>query len=468
MSAAVPGGWRARLPLRVRLIIIVLLMTATGLGLSAVFVTGVMRDYIYVQIDDQLGGALHGWAGRDIPRLDVDGPRLPSVYYLEKIYPDGTTLTFNDSDSAPLIDGVVPGQYPVTVESAPGSAEDIRWRVVADSRDGVTTVVGYSLAVETSMLRSLLFFQLIVGMVVLVAVGGIAQWIVRRALRPLREVETTAVAIAGGDLSRRVPEWPTSTEVGQLAFSLNTMLTRLQQSIDSARRKEEQMRRFVGDASHELRTPLTGVRGFAELYRSGATRDADMVLDRIEQEAGRMGVLVEDLLALTRAEQAPMDPVPVDMRPVCLDVVTSLRAAHPQRTIRVVDTTTETPFVAGDRQRLHRIIVNLVGNALIHGGPDARVTVGLSLKEGSVLVTVADDGVGMSEEDSRHIFGRFYRTDASRSRASGGSGLGLAIVKSLTESHGGTVEVRSAPGEGAVFTVTLPAVSGPPVAEPGH
>ena len=279
---------------------------------------------------------------------------------------------------------------------------------------------------------------------------------VRRAFRPLREVETTAVAIAGGDLSRRLPEWPRTTEVGQLADSLNTMLTRLQESIDSARRKEEQMRRFVGDASHELRTPLTGVRGFAELYRSGATRDADMVLDRIEQEAGRMGVLVEDLLALTRAEEAPMDPVPVDMRPVCLDVVTTMRVAHPERVIRVVDTTTADPVVAGDRQRLHRIIGNLVGNALIHAGPDARVTVGLATGEGTVLITVADDGCGMTEEDSRQIFGRFYRADASRSRASGGSGLGLAIVKSLTESHGGTVSVRSAPGEGSVFTVELP------------
>ena len=452
------GDWRARLPLRVHLIVIVLLMTATGLGLSAVFVTGVMRDYIYVQVDEQLGSALDGWAGRDIPRLAPDGPRLPSSFYLEKIYPDGASLTFNDSSGTPDVTGVEPGKYPVTVDSVPGSGGDNRWRVVADSRDGVTTIVGYSLVLEASMLRYLLFFQLVIGMVVLVAVGGIAQWIVRRAFRPLREVEKTAVAIAGGDLSRRLPDWPKTTEVGQLADSLNTMLTRLQESIDSARTKEEQMRRFVGDASHELRTPLTGVRGFAELYRSGATRDADMVLDRIEQEAGRMGVLVEDLLSLTRAEEAPMDPVPVDMRPVCLDVVTSMRAAHPDRTIRMVDTTTEDPVVAGDRQRLHRIIGNLVGNALIHAGSAARVTVGLATGEETVTVTVADDGCGMTEEDTRHIFGRFYRADASRSRASGGSGLGLAIVKSLTESHGGSVAVRSAPGEGAVFTVELPLI----------
>ncbi|MCX7541242.1 sensor histidine kinase [Corynebacterium antarcticum] len=450
------GEWRVRLSLRVHLIVIVLLMTATGLGLSAVFVTEVMRDYIYVQIDEQLEGALGGWVGRDIPRLAPDGPRLPSSFYLEKIYPDGSSLTFNDNPGAPDLAGVQPGGYPVTVGSTPGPGEDTRWRAIADTRDGVTTIVAYSLALETLMLRYLLFFQLIIGVVVLVAVGGIAQWMVRRAFRPLREVETTAVAIAGGDLSRRLPEWPKTTEVGQLADSLNTMLTRLQESIDSARRKEEQMRRFVGDASHELRTPLTGVRGFAELYRSGATRDADMVLDRIEQEAGRMGVLVEDLLALTRAEEAPMDPVPVDIRPICLDVVTTMRVAHPERVIRLVDTTTEDAVVAGDRQRLHRIIGNLVGNALIHAGPEARVTVGLATGEGTVLITVADDGCGMTEEDTRQIFGRFYRADTSRSRASGGSGLGLAIVKSLTESHGGTVSVRSAPGEGSVFTVELP------------
>ncbi|MBI9001091.1 HAMP domain-containing histidine kinase [Corynebacterium sp. CCM 9185] len=449
-------GWNVRLPLRTSLILIVLLMTATGLGLSAIVVSGVMRDYTYAQIDDQLEEALRTWADSDIPRLEADGPRLPSSFYLEKIYPDGTTLTFNASSAVPDIAGVVPGEYPVTVESVPGSGEDVGWRVMAAASGGVTTVVGYSLVVEKAMLRSLLFFQFIVGLLVLATVGGIARWIVRRALHPLREVEKTAVAIAGGDLNRRVPEWPVTTEVGQLAESLNIMLTRLQRSVDSARTKEEQMRRFVGDASHELRTPLTGVRGFAELYRSGATRDVDMVLGRIEQEAGRMSVLVEDLLALTRAEEAPMDPRPVDMRSVCLDVVTTMRAAHPNREIRVVDTAPEAAVVAGDPQRLHRVIGNLVGNALLHAGVDATVTLGLGVDGKTLVVTVADDGCGMTEEDTRHIFNRFYRADASRSRASGGSGLGLAIVKSLVESHDGVVGVRSAPGEGSVFTVRLP------------
>ncbi|MEZ2122932.1 MULTISPECIES: ATP-binding protein [unclassified Corynebacterium] len=450
------NGWNVRLPLRTSLILIVLLMTATGLGLSAIVVSGVMRDYTYAQIDDQLEEALRTWADSDIPRLEADGPRLPSAFYLEKIYPDGTTLTFNASSSVPDLTGVVPGEYPVTVETVPGSGEGISWRVMAAASGGVTTVVGYSLVVEKAMLRSLLFFQFIVGLLVLATVGGIARWIVRRALHPLREVEKTAVAIAGGDLNRRVPEWPGTTEVGQLAESLNIMLARLQRSVDSARTKEEQMRRFVGDASHELRTPLTGVRGFAELYRSGATHDIDMVLGRIEQEAGRMGVLVEDLLALTRAEEAPMDPQPVDMRSVCLDVVTTMRAAHPNREIRVVDTAPEAAVVAGDPQRLHRVIGNLVGNALLHAGVDATVTLGLGIDGKKLVISIEDDGCGMTEEDTRHIFDRFYRADTSRSRASGGSGLGLAIVKSLVESHDGTVGVKSAPGEGAVFTVRLP------------
>src|SRR5699024_1152059 len=153
-----------------------------------------------------------------------------------------------------------------------------------------------------------------------------AFFLVHRALRPLREVEATAKAIASGDFDRRVPEGGENTEVGELSHSLNVMLERLQGSIIELQNKEEQMRRFVGDASHELRTPLTSVKGYAELYRSGATDDAKLVLERIEAEASRMSVLVEDLLALTRAEGSRFEEADVDILELSLSVASSLRA----------------------------------------------------------------------------------------------------------------------------------------------
>ena len=283
-------------------------------------------------------------------------------------------------------------------------------------------------------------------------------WAVRRALRPLKEVEHTARDIAAGDLDRRVPQWPMSTEVGQLAAALNIMLTQLQDSLMTAQQKEEQMRRFVGDASHELRTPLTSVKGYTELYRSGATQDFGMVVDRIEGEAARMTLLVEDLLALTRAEGSRMEKQPVDMFELAVNVVSSVQAAHPGRSIGIHNDTTEPPMVIGDASQLHRVLSNIVVNALKHGGPDAAVDVNIRKDGDTIVVAISDDGVGMSPEVTSHIFERFYRADESRSRESGGSGLGLAITKTLVEAHGGSISVDSVEGEGSTFRVALKAV----------
>ena len=317
-------------------------------------------------------------------------------------------------------------------------------------------MVGKSLAPESMLLYRLVIVQLVIGMLIVVAILFSSLYLVNRSLRPLREVEKTAKSIAGGDIDRRVPQWPMTTEVGQLANALNIMLEQLQDSILSAQEKESQMRRFVGDASHELRTPLTSVKGYSELYHSGATRDADWVLSKISGEAQRMSVLVEDLLSLTRAEGQQMEKRPVDVLELALSVASSMRAAWPERSINVVNKTGSLPVVEGDATRLHQVLTNLVNNGLNHGGPDASVEIEISAEGGSVLVRVVDDGVGMTAEDAQHIFERFYRTDTSRSRASGGSGLGLAITKSLVEGHSGTITVDSEVGEGTVFTIALP------------
>ncbi|MBC7305893.1 MAG: HAMP domain-containing histidine kinase, partial [Dietzia sp.] len=304
---------------------------------------------------------------------------------------------------------------------------------------------------------------------------------VRRSLRPLREVERTAAAIAGGDLSRRVPERDPRTEVGALAAAVNAMLSRIQTSMadaaeaeDAARRSAEAardseatavrseaaMRRFVADAGHDLRTPLTTIRGFAELHRQGASGDTDRLMRRIESEAGRMGVMVEDLLTLARLdEQRPLAREQVDLLGLAADAVHDARLLAPGRRIGLeVIEGPGTPEVLGDDTRLRQVLGNLVDNALAHTPPDADVTVRVGTRGSDAVLEVADRGPGMTPEQATRAFERFYRADTSRTSATGGSGLGLAIVRSLVEAHGGSVGVETAAGRGATFRVLLPRV----------
>lgn len=448
------------MPLRTRIILIVVGIAGLGLLVNAIAVSSLMREVSYTRMDQELETSMGTWA-HNVELFNFDGVRQgpPSDYYVAKVFPDGSSIIFNDAQSAPDLAETTIGTGPHTVDAASGSASNTPWRVMAEKNGDIITVVGKSMGRETNLLYRLVMVQMIIGALILVAILITSLFLVRRSLRPLREVEETATRIAGGDLDRRVPQWPMTTEVGQLSNALNIMLEQLQASILTAQQKEAQMRRFVGDASHELRTPLTSVKGFTELYSSGATDDANWVMSKIGGEAQRMSVLVEDLLSLTRAEGQQMEKHRVDVLELALAVRGSMRAAWPDRTVNVSNKAESIPVVEGDPTRLHQVLTNLVANGLNHGGPDAEVSIEINTDGQNVKILVADNGVGMSEEDAQHIFERFYRADSSRSRASGGSGLGLAITKSLVEGHGGTVTVDSVQGEGTVFTITLPAVS---------
>ncbi len=313
-----------------------------------------------------------------------------------------------------------------------------------------------------------------IGALTVLVVAGVGYVLVRASLRPLRQVERTAAAIAAGDLTRRVPAADARTEVGALSAAVNTMLAEIETAFADraaseadARRSEARMRRFVADASHELRTPLTTIRGFAELYRVGAGADpADTAryMGRIEGEATRMGLLVEDLLLLARLDQQrPLAAEPVDLLALAGDAVQDARAVDPSRDVRLeVGATDPPPIVTGDESRLRQVLGNLVGNALDHTPAGTPVTVGISTGPGkrtgrpAVVLTVADDGPGLDPDDAARVFERFYRADEARSRSAGGTGLGLAIVAALVAGHGGTVDVRSAAGSGASFRVELP------------
>jgi two-component system OmpR family sensor kinase len=292
--------------------------------------------------------------------------------------------------------------------------------------------------------------------------------VVHRSLRPLVEVEQTAAAIAAGELERRVPQRDPRTEVGRLSLALNGMLAQIQRAVASsdasaeqARSSEERMRRFITDASHELRTPLTTIRGYAELYRQGAARDVDMLMGRIESEARRMGLLVEDLLLLARLDvQRPLERNRVDLLALASDAVHDAQSVAPARHIRMeVFDGPGTPEVLGDEARLRQVLSNLVANALQHTPESAGITVRVGTDGEHAVLEVCDEGPGMSSEDAQRVFERFYRADSSRTRASGGTGLGLSIVDSLVYAHGGTVSVRTAPGHGCQFRVNLPRIA---------
>ena len=221
------------------------------------------------------------------------------------------------------------------------------------------------------------------------------------------------------------------------------------------------MRRFVGDASHELRTPLTSIRGFAELYRQGALperADVDRAMSRVEGEASRMGLLVEDLLLLARLDQQrPLDQAPVDLLELAGDAVQDAQAVDPSRTVELeVVAAGPAPVVLGDAARLRQVFGNLAANALTHTPAGTPVQLRVSTSTDTATVEVIDHGPGISEQDRSRVFERFFRADTSRARASGGSGLGLSIVAALVKAHQGSVTVEETPGGGATFRVALP------------
>ncbi len=350
-----------------------------------------------------------------------------------------------------------------TVEAADG---DGSWRVAAvplPADDG-SVVVAADLGELERTVDRLALLQALIGTLVLLAVSGLACVVVRSSLRGLVDVEEAAAAVAAGDLTRRVPARNPRTETGTLAASFNSMVGQVQTAFATRAASEDRVRRFVADAGHELRTPLTSIRGFAELHRQGAVTDpADVtrLLRRIEDEASRMGLLVEDLLALARLdEQRPLQLSEVDLAVLAGDAVSGALVLEPERpvTLTVAD---GVPLVRGDEARLRQVLTNLVGNALQHTPNGTPVQVRVGARDGQAVLEVADEGPGMRADVAARVFERFYRADASRTRASGGSGLGLSIVAALVRASGGRLELDTAPGRGATFRVILP-VAGPP------
>jgi two-component system OmpR family sensor kinase len=425
------------------------------------------------------GGTVPGSAGGGQPPTGSTAPRLAPGLFVERIAADDVTTQVQEA-SEPGGHQYTPS-LPTNLFSSfssrsAGSSEFLttsstqasgpQFRVlVSKTSDGDLLVLGQTLDSTADTLQQLLWIELAVTGGALIIALLLGLWLVRVGLQPLRQVETTAVAIAEGDLTRRVPGEEHQTEVGRLARVLNVMLGRIQRAFAERdateaqlRRSEERLRRFVADASHELRTPVAAVSAYAELYARGAAEhpeDVGRFIAGIQGESERMKHLVEDLLLLARLDEGlPIEHQPVELVSVAAEAVEAGRAVGPEwpLTLRA----TGPVEVLGDRLRLRQVLDNLLANVRAHTPAGTHTIVSVSSDGGHAVVAVADDGPGLSAEEAAQVFERFYRADPSRTRTSGGSGLGLSIVWSIVNAHYGTIAASPGPVGGAVFTVTLP------------
>jgi two-component system, OmpR family, sensor kinase len=515
-----------RTPLRVKLITALLALVALALAIISFTSTAVFQGYLLHQADIQLQGLMSnsqsrlanftsgdglGAGGSENPYLSIPG------YVVELLDPSGNRVgNFGTMGQLTGSPPDIPNNSswlgthqnkPMTVQSQHGNDS---WRILYDqipnipvliTQDGnrstkvetVTLVVGQQIGNIDAPIGYLGWLDLVVSLAIMVGLGVVSVAVVRTNLRPLDEIEETAQDIAAGHLDRRVPDRDPRTEVGRLGHSINTMLTQIetafhaqQESEEAAVQSEERMRRFIADASHELRTPITAIRGFAEYYRqrggvispdeasrgSLAPEDLDRIMQRVEGEAARMGVLVEDLLLLARLDQQrPIEHRPVDLLVLAADAVQDSRMIAPGRPVTLDVEPGKAFLINGDEPRLRQVIGNLMSNALKYTPDESTIEVRLrsGLMPGhppfpggpapsvpAVVLEVADQGPGLTPEQTERVFERFYRADTHRNRNSGGSGLGLAIVSALVAAHGGTATVESEPGRGATFRITLP------------
>jgi len=462
--------------LRNRLTVGVLILSAFGFAGAGFGAQALLQNYLIHQVDDQLLSVVGGVADRldqagiandnENPSARAATPlnRVPTSISVTVLDPFGNLVggiggDFNSNKISDYVKGLLPGQVaafgskPFTIE-APGADFRVATTVLPSSLGSV--IVAQSLSDFDKTTHQIGVDFLIIGGIVLLFIAFASRQVIKVSMKPLKKIEETAEQIAAGDLSARLDNFEPDTEVGRLSTSLNTMLSRIEESFAARAESENKLRRFVADASHELRTPLTSIRGFAELHRQGAVPEGEKtkeLISRIEKESIRMGSLVEDLLILARIDQSrELVMADVDLSHLVQEAVSSASAAGPEHPI--TSDIAGDIHTQGDANKIYQVVTNLLANARAHTPVGTAIHVATySNKDGS-YVSVADKGPGLTAEDQMHIFERFYRVDTSRQRSSNeGSGLGLSIVDEVMKAHGGTVSVASEPGKGATFTL---------------
>ncbi|GAA1435188.1 HAMP domain-containing sensor histidine kinase [Streptomyces thermospinosisporus] len=490
-------GRRRPRTLRTRLVVASLVLIAVVCAVIGTVTTLALRSHLYEQLDGRLRDVALRAAG---PRGAVPGPgplrdEDPLGFITKGPQAIGTVgVTVEDgratagvvseesgdghrmSEAVPLTGAqlaavaAVPRDRRAHTVDLPGLGE---YRVMYDNGANGAYYVALPTAETTETLNTLLLVEVSVTGAGLVAAGLAGYALVGVATRPLRRVAATATRVSelplhSGEvnLDERVPESECDphTEVGRVGAALNRMLDHIHGALHARQLSEMRVRQFVADAGHELRTPLASIRGYAELTRRGHENpgpDTRHALRRIESEADRMTLLVEDLLLLARLDAGrPLQCARTDLVPLVVDTVSDARAAGPGHIWRL-ELPAEPALVHADAARLQQVLVNLLGNARSHTPAGTTVTARVRRNGPWLCVDVIDDGPGIPPELLPRVFERFARGDAARTRTTGSTGLGLAIVRAVASAHGGTVTVESAPGR-TVFTLHLPASGAAP------
>ena len=542
------------IPLSTKLVTcIIVLLTIGTIGISFSIRT-LVGNYLLQKTDTQLVNQAQ-MIFNSMDSLDSttseDGRSLVNTYYVEV---RDSEYKRSGAGSVPMlregvvsepslpsdgsIDGVTLGEpfttqavVHVTTSRVPDhaimQAAQSPWRVVAlpwsektktgQVKDSGVVFIGLSLSDQIDTSNTLTRFCAMVGIAVVLIGAILGTIVVQSTLAPLKRIEKTAAKIAAGDLSQRVPDLPENTEVGSLSMSLNTMLTRIEESFHAQEETTEKMKRFVSDASHELRTPLAAIHGYAELYKMqrdmpGALERADESIEHIEASSARMTVLVEDLLSLARLDEGRGIDITqqVKLTSVVNDAADDLHALDPDRGItcgQVVlqaGSDTEHPSrlafqpgtmpditLTGDASRLRQVVTNIVGNIHRYTPADSPVEVSMGVLPASIspeslsrmpsneqslhhfieaievgqsmqvgmnyaIVRFSDHGPGVPADARSKIFERFYTADPSRARQKGGTGLGMAIAQSVVKAHHGFICASGSDGTGLTLTVVLP------------
>ena len=485
--------------LRLRLLLVLVGIVAAGLLITDVAIYNSLGSFLDNRVDQQLDAAAGPVSGALASCAELSqfgpiggGPSLDCNQFVRiragASIPPGTFGELRDANGSLVGQAAFffagGGGIPRLPASLPGASSSSaatgvyfstrsttghpgRYRVLAQPlAQGGTLVVAIPLTEVDLTLGRLVLIEGLVTAAMLVTLGSLSWWIVRRGLRPLGDMATTAGAIAAGDLSQRIQAVGGGTEVGQLGEALNAMLGNIEQAFAARAASEERLRRFLADASHELRTPLTSIRGYAEMFDRGARdRPEDLAtsMHQIRSEADRMSELVNDLLLLARLDhERPIEREAVDVTYVVEEAVDALRVSVPDRDVTL--SMRGPAVVNGDAHRLRQVADNLLTNAVRHTPPGGPVEVRVRVEYGAVVVEVADRGPGIPLAEQAHIFEPFHRADPSRARQTGGVGLGLAIVAAIVRAHGGVVGVDSDGEHGSTFWVRIPsraAVSSP-------
>jgi two-component system, OmpR family, sensor kinase len=469
-----------------RLVVITVALVAAVTILVAGATTLVLHRYLQDQLDQKVVDSLHVAAFPYRPGAPPPGAGDPDGDGDGRGQMDGTvSARWYDGGSGPYTEHVAThesGQVTVgpldqaqltALSNVPddGMPHEVdlpglgSYRAMAETDEDTRLVVGLPTSDLDDTLSSLIGWEVILVLTAMVLAGASGVFVVRRQLRPLREVATTAHTVAAMplatgeiELAERVPERLTyeRTEVGQVGSALNTLLAHVETSLTARHESEQQVRQFVADASHELRTPLTTIAGYTELARRRPDDPvtAQTALGKVEEESARMTSMVEDLLLLARLDSGrPLARDSVDLSRLLVEAVSDARVVAPDHKWQL-DLPEESVEVTGDAARLHQVVTNLLTNARKYTPAGTIVTVTV-LPDG---FSVHDDGPGFPPDVASSAFERFVRGDASRTRVNGtdgGAGLGLALVQAIVSAHGGTVSLDSAPGSTTV-TVRLP------------